>query len=359
MFSNLVYDRVGGGSVYRLMPDPLDVAFAALGNNQAAELLQPELQTYDYAPDLASMRVLVDAHPTEFWEENLYNHWLGAIRSLSPDDAALSDQDSGLSPAMRSSDWGLRLLSTELASWAELRHDTILYAKQSYTAGLTCEFPSAYVDPYPEFYRKVGAYAEFGRELAAELGEAGGDAATLGQMVEEYFGVLADVAGRLQEIAEHELTGAAFTQEMLDFINQAVVVEPGCGDPFLTDPGWYGRLFFELGSALKADPTIADVHTQPTDEVGTPVGKVLHVGTGKCTPAAGTRIRRFRSSSQTWSGTSGSGWRWSSARWTCVSVPGRPSSKQPSAITTSSWPASSAQAVATSPSGGSPTSTRG
>jgi hypothetical protein len=28
------------------------------------------------------------------------------------------------------------------------------------------------------------------------------------------------------------------------------------------------------------DPTIADVHTQPTDEAGNPVGKVLHVGTG-------------------------------------------------------------------------------
>ncbi len=33
-------------------------------------------------------------------------------------------------------------------------------------------------------------------------------------------------------------------------------------------------------SPAKFDPTIADVHTQPTDEAGAWVGKVLHVGTG-------------------------------------------------------------------------------
>src|SRR4029079_18238446 len=77
VFSNVVYDRAGGGSIMRMMPNPLDVAFAALGNNQAARLLKPELDQYGYAPDLGGMRVTVDAHPAEFWTENLYNFWLG------------------------------------------------------------------------------------------------------------------------------------------------------------------------------------------------------------------------------------------------------------------------------------------
>jgi hypothetical protein len=38
-------------------------------------------------------------------------------------------------------------------------------------------------------------------------------------------------------------------------------------------------LFFNTNPTEFA-PTIADVHTQPTDEGGAPVGKVLHVGTG-------------------------------------------------------------------------------
>ena len=44
--------------------------------------------------------------------------------------------------------------------------------------------------------------------------------------------------------------------------------------------GWYPNLFYDRDSADKQDTVIADVHTQPADETGAMVGKVLHVGTG-------------------------------------------------------------------------------
>ena len=53
----------------------------------------------------------------------------------------------------------------------------------------------------------------------------------------------------------------------------------GCGDAIGAE-GWYSDLFFEGLDAVTYDPTIADVHTQPTDEGGNEVGRVLHVGTG-------------------------------------------------------------------------------
>ncbi len=280
VFSNVVYDRAGGGSVNRMLPNPLDVGFAALANDQAAALLAPELKQFSYAPDLASMRVLADAHPAAFWQGNLYNQWLGALRELSPSAEALENSSSGLPPVARSEAWGRRLLGTQLASWAELRHDTILYAKQSYTGGNSCDFPDAYVDPYPHFYERVGAYAAFGKELAVELAAAPSTTPNLAATITSHFEVLGDVALRLQQMAEHELTGAAFTPEMLSFINQAVVVQDICGSSTLSEPGWYGKLFFDRSASTEYDPTIADVHTQPTDEAGNPVGKVLHVGTG-------------------------------------------------------------------------------
>jgi len=277
VFSNVVFDRAGKGKVPRMMPNPLDVAFAALGNDQAVSLLAPELSKYAYAPDLASMRVLSDSHPSSFWQGSLYNLWLSSIRTLSPDAQAISDANSGLFPVARTEAWGRRLLSTQLASWAELRHDTILYAKQSYTGGNTCEFPDAYVDPYPEFYAKIGEYAARGKDLVASLHLQGPSA----QGIATYFDNLAMVAGRLREMAEHERTGAAFTADMMTFINDAVTIDPGCGSPSLGALGWYGKLFYSRYTALEFDPTIADVHTQPTDEGGSPVGKVLHVGTGR------------------------------------------------------------------------------
>ena len=50
--------------------------------------------------------------------------------------------------------------------------------------------------------------------------------------------------------------------------------------------GWYPSLFPTPLNAIDWIPTIADVHTQPTDEVGNPVGKVLHAGVGNVNLAA-------------------------------------------------------------------------
>ena len=40
------------------------------------------------------------------------------------------------------------------------------------------------------------------------------------------------------------------------------------------------RIYYDRSKILYHQPIIADVHTQPTDEAGNPVGRVLHVGTG-------------------------------------------------------------------------------
>lgn len=148
VFSNVVYDRViPKTGPKRALPDPLDVAYAALGNAAALPLLTPDLNEHEYAPQLERTRVLVDSHGDAFWQENLYNAWLGTLRSISS-----AKSGTTLPAVTRTEAWSKRMLNTQLGSWAQLRHDTILYAKQSYTAGATCEFPDAYVDPYPEAF---------------------------------------------------------------------------------------------------------------------------------------------------------------------------------------------------------------
>jgi hypothetical protein len=246
------------------MPNPLDVAFAAFGNNQARELLSGELGKYAYAADLGAMRVLVDDHGEDFWGANLYNGWLAAIRSLS---RAGAGQSAPLEVAGTEA-WGRRILNTQLASWAELRHDTILYAKQSYTAGPVCEFPDALVEPNPEFFARVRAFATKGQAVTSSFGLTA---------ERDYFVHLGNVAGVLKEMAEFQAQGKAFTPTHMAFINETVAVQTICGGASAT--GWYPQLFFGVNSTT-FDPTIADVHTQPKDEGGGDVGRVLHVGTG-------------------------------------------------------------------------------
>src|SRR6185436_1491987 len=112
--------------------------------------------------------------------------------------AADIGQGGGLPAVARTEAWGRRVLNTQLASWAQLRHDTILYVKQSYTTGAACEFPEAYVDPYPAFYARLAAYARAGKTVAGALPID--QSSYLGGKVGAYFDNLLKVSTTLGEM---------------------------------------------------------------------------------------------------------------------------------------------------------------
>ena len=272
VFSDVVFDRVIG-QPKRMMPNPLDAAFAALGNNAAAPLLATELAKYpNYPGALHDARRLVDDHGADFWGGSLYSAWLGALRGLSvpggdPTSAV------GLPAVMQTEPWARRMLNTQLASWAELRHDTLLYAKQSYTAIPLCDFPQAYVDPYPDAWNALVKMARLGQSIAAKLPASSAATAT---SLGNYFSQVETIAGTLAGMAENERAGLPLTTAQLAFINQAVSemsVQAGCTTR-LVPTGWYVTLFLNQDDLKTTSPTIADVHTDPLDAA------VLHVAIG-------------------------------------------------------------------------------
>jgi hypothetical protein len=272
VFSNLVFDRVQG----RLMPNPLDVAYAAFGNDTAVSAMGQDLERY--AGALEATRTLVDAHEPAFWDQNLYNLWSKALRALSPLETAGSDQPS----VTRTEAWDRRILNTQLASWAQLRHNTVLYAKQSYTSGLSCAYPDAYVEPYPEFFAALAQFAKYGSDLSEVL--SGGRSTEGSAKIRAYFDHLRSVVQLLGGMAEAQRAGEPHTDEQLAFINEAVHSRvAGCVGPASYD-GWFAKLDYEVmpNGLLTAEPkpVISDVHTQPTDEGGNDIGRILHVATG-------------------------------------------------------------------------------
>ncbi|MBN2577347.1 MAG: DUF3160 domain-containing protein [Deltaproteobacteria bacterium] len=278
VLSNVVYDRVfapARPTPLRMMPNPLDVAFAALGNAGAAGLLATDLQSYPAYPQaLHQARVLVDQHEPAYWTESLYTSWLGALRAASPGWGAAANPKAP--PIVATEAWSRRILQMQLASWAELRHDNLLYAKQSYTGIPVCEFPDAYVEPIPALWHALVELGNRGAALLADLGMSGSSGAA------SYFTTLASTATMLEAMALRQEQGEAFTAEQMAFINQAVELKSEsvvCAT--ITRPaGWYPNLFYARDDADKQDMIVADVHTQPADENGDMVGKVLHVGTG-------------------------------------------------------------------------------
>ncbi len=266
VLSHLVHDRVPR----RLMPKPLDVAYAALGNDHAKQFLSGDLKNERYASALSKERERIDSLGPAYWRGTLYTSWFGALRELSSGDGSLPKVTTGDA-------WALRMLGTQLASWAELRHDTVAYAKQSYTASIQCEFPAAYVEPYPRFFAALRNFAHGVKTLASSS-----TSELFRKRAGDYAAALDASLARLEEMAARELRGEELTAEDLAFINDAVVLHTksiGCSSTEVLD-GWYPRMLYAGANPLKSETHIVDVHTQPTDLGGAEVGRVLHVATG-------------------------------------------------------------------------------
>ncbi len=261
VFHNVTFDRVTwqGQKVDRMLPNPLDGLFV-LGHQEALTVLLPELDKYHYAQNLHVMRSLVDAHPAEFWGMSMYNGWLEAIRALGGPTTG-----DGYPAAMQTHAYALKTMNTALASWAELRHDTILYVKQSYS-GVACDYPDGYVEPHPEFYKKIGDFA-----VRAQAQLSGLPFSVDGKA--NHFKRFAEAAASLESIAIKELAGEPRSPDETEFIKTLVVEDGMCGAPPVA--GWYTKLFYDATDMdFVFDPTVADVHTDPN------AGEILHVGTG-------------------------------------------------------------------------------
>jgi Protein of unknown function (DUF3160) len=278
VLGQIVYDSIvyNGKKQERGMPQAIDV-FAALGNDEALRLAEPELRRWNYGSNLMATRAVIESYTPKNWSESAYNTWLDALRSLDDAFPAASKAPQ----AMRTRAWQHKELETQLASWAELRHDTILYAKQSYSTVVACEYPAGYVEPYPRFYERLG---DLGREMARLL--AGVDVtdpdsakaeqdAEIRQSMVTFWNGFALTMKQLQTLAQKELAAQPFTAEERAFIKKTIDIRGGGSGPPRYD-GWYPKLVYG-GNPEKWKPTVADVHTDPT------AAEVLQVGVGDVT----------------------------------------------------------------------------
>ena len=265
LFQNLVNPNAGVyagiqeaftlGTFGRHFPRGLDVMYL-LGSNRSGEILaeidDSSYMNYDrqmkmLKEDLASLEEGIEA------EEPL----LGMAIALQP---LLNDFGKGYPTFMQTSAWQDKELTTALASWAQLRHDTILYAKQSYgeTAAATgpVEKPKpvvGYVEPVPEFYERLSDLTLLTKKGLQEEN-------LLGRNAELRMEELEVILKRLKEISLAELMDRELTEDDYQFIKN-----------FKSEINW---VIYDVDETSKRTTIVADVHTDPD------TGQVLEEGVG-------------------------------------------------------------------------------
>ena len=224
MFQQLVYDEVlfyqGSGEPFTLVysirgpirgfPRGLDV-MAVLGSQMAEQIIRAEgdADYINYNEQLRKLKEEFAGLEDAVWAQNLYWNWLYALMPL------LEPKGEGYPPFMQNDAWTHKQLLAALGSWAELRHDTILYAKQSYTgyAGIppVPEFTYGYVEPNPHLFARLASLADLMR-VGLE---------SRGLLLAEFRSKLLDFQSLLlglKTMAEKELTNRELTPEEYETI---------------------------------------------------------------------------------------------------------------------------------------------
>lgn len=140
----------------RPVPSGLDVV-AAFGNERAEEILdqyyKPKELWDGYEEELNKLKVQIDNTDVGTWKKDLYSGWLWTLKST-----AVSYEDTeGMPQFMRNQMWTDKNINSALGSYAELKHDTVLYSKQpcAEKGGGPIQIPYHYVEPNVEVYSKL------------------------------------------------------------------------------------------------------------------------------------------------------------------------------------------------------------
>lgn len=250
----------------RMLPKGLDIP-SAMGSEEALNILknQGETQHACYPENMSKMQTYLSGLPVENWTQNLYWGWLYQLRPL------LDEKSNGYPSFMQNTAWARKELNTFLGSWSQLKHDTILYAKQTYAelggGGPEKKDDRGYVEPNPYVYARLTSLLKMTNEGLEMRG-------LLTASMKDNLSKMEQLAMSLKTISEKELNNENLTDADYELIRsyggqlEHLWLEINKDEPQYKELGQ--RDFLDQNPAA----IVADVATDPN-------GQVLEEGTGK------------------------------------------------------------------------------
>ncbi len=254
----------------RDVPMGLDV-MAAMGSSAAERILIDELrqdkQWSGFTPSLNKMKKVMS---NTNWDICVANKWLGALNALNLFD------DTRKPYFMKSPQWKKKDLNASLTSWAELKHDAILYAKQPMAAecgdgSLPAPVVRGYVEPNVAFWSKAVALIDDVNKAIERYG-------LMTEQIKSISEGIRDEAEFLLNASKKELAGQKLSDDEYDHIRYIGATFENLSLQLIAEPnqvldGWY-----DVEGADKSISVVADVYTANGDN--NPEQSVLFEGVG-------------------------------------------------------------------------------
>ena len=238
----------------RAVPKGLDV-FAAMGVSAAEQVLMDEQQQWkDFGSQLKKMKQRM----TEIdWKETIATQWLNTLTVMN------TDKPADLPYFMVTPEWQLKDLNAALASWAELKHDAILYAKQPMGAecgggGVPDPVVKGYVEPNTNFWKKAIELLDNTATLLKEQN----------MMTEKIANATQRISEELQfllRVSEKELAGQEATDEEYDQLQYIGSAFENISLDLIREPNQYLMGWSDVQGADRKVALVADVYTANAD----------------------------------------------------------------------------------------------
>ncbi|MDR0330427.1 MAG: DUF3160 domain-containing protein [Chitinispirillales bacterium] len=260
----------------RAFPKGLDV-FSAFGSEPAGDVLNnfyKEKEKWgEYPKEIAKLQKKFKNF--DGWNKSTYNKWIESL-------LALQKKDKGYPAFMKTKAWDYKNLNTSLASWAELKHDFILYADQPYAAesGGCDEYylpepdrELGYVEPNALFWNKLNELITLTRNMLAKHNLLDNELKTKSEKLQDFVTFLIDASKK--ELANKPLSAEE---------HKRIAVIGGAVENFtlsVLDPDGLGggSSWWLVQGPDRSIAVAADIYTRNIP--GDPKNGVLHAATGK------------------------------------------------------------------------------
>lgn len=253
----------------RCMPQGLDM-FAAFGNENATKIQLEEMkegEKWDQYESKLKEQKKKFAGKSD-WDETVYDSWIKMLIDMD-------NKNEDYPYFMKTRQWSKKNLYTALASWAELKHDAILYGEQPMAAecgggGPPEPYTLGYVEPNLQFWEALLALSNKTKSILENNGLYNEDVKGKTKQITESIEFMV-------QISKKELQGKKLTQQEYETIEVL-----GSSIEWMTlsvlEPGLWLDSWNLVQGPDKSVAVIADIYTN-NDRKCEQMG-ILHVGTG-------------------------------------------------------------------------------
>lgn len=206
----------GSDLAYETMSEEEVPFYPPSGEGEAIYLIDPATGEpwTNYETQLGMLKEMIAGREPSDWAATVYDAWLFALEPVwQPLGMAYPD-------FMRSRAWEVKDLLTGLGSYTELKHDTILYGKQSFAVEgdfqpVDYPEPRHWVEPNPVAFQRMASVLNLLRDGLTERGLLPPNSSNT-ELIEALDGFIV----RLARLAADELSGEPISTQDNDWLEQ-------------------------------------------------------------------------------------------------------------------------------------------